>query len=334
MDDPATRGIEQMSGQAADPDAVTVVIPTYNRAHLLDQTVESILGQEDVSVTLVIVNDASTDDTAAMLSSRYPDVTVIHHIETTEQGKARNDGARLARTPWIAFCDDDDLWAPTKLRRQLDAANSQGADWCTSSAILVNQVLEPIGGQRLGDSADFARRITRENIVPGGGSGVLIRTALFEHVGGFREDARYVEDWELWIRLSRHGTWACVDELLVANRRLPGSFSHTDVKRQYQAFRDLTSISDSSGSPRARPRHAGSFEVGQRLVTESRASLLRDLPRILRRSPEDWLLVIAMLTVPESVLRWLRLRRLGAADVLRAMEWLNPCRVAQIEIGV
>jgi glycosyltransferase involved in cell wall biosynthesis len=318
-----------MSEYSADGNDVTVVIPTHNRAHLLSQTIDSILAQKDVYVTVVIVNDASTDDTAEMLASNYPELTVIHHAETTEQGRARNDGARIARTPWIAFCDDDDLWAPTKLRRQLDAVQSRGADWCTSSAILVNEFLEPIGGQRLRDSAEFPRRIARENIVPGGGSGVLVSTALFERVGGFREDARYVEDWELWIRLAEHGTWACVDELLVANRRLPGSFSHTDIKGQYQAFLDLTSHRDRS----PRPMHAGAFEVGQRLFTESRASLLKDLPRILRRSPEDWLFVIAMLTVPNSVLRWLRLRRLGAADVRRAKEWLHPRRLAQIEIG-
>jgi glycosyltransferase involved in cell wall biosynthesis len=317
--------------RSEDQYAVTVVVPTRNRAHILSQTVESILSQEGVSVGLVVVDDASTDDTAAVLS-KYPGVKVIRHREPTEQRKARNDGARVARTSWIAFCDDDDLWAPTKLRRQLDVAVASGADWCTASAIFVDERLSPIGGLRLGNPRDVPRLIIKWNIIPGGGSGVLMRKALFDEVGGFREDARYVEDWDLWIRLSKHGTPACVDELLVAQRLWARSFSQIDQHVQYEAFLGMaTRYGDGSRSFMARPRHVGYFEVAQRLRTESRRSVARDLPRIIRNSPEDCLSLLAMLALPDSALRRLRLHGLGKEEVRLADNWLKRYRNALSE---
>lgn len=307
---------------------MTVVVPTHNRAPILSQSIDSILAQKDVSVTLVVVDDASSDCTSAVLA-QYPSVAVVRHTTPTQQRIARNDGARLARTPWLAFCDDDDLWAPMKLRRQLDAANAQGTTWCTSSAVFVDEKLEPIGGLRLRAAVDVPQLIKRWNLVPGGGSGVLMRTALFNELGGFRDGAKYVEDWDLWIRLSQRGIPACVDDLLVAQRLWARSFSQVDHGKQYQAFVGIMKLySEASQDDWPRPAHLGYFEVAQRLRTESRVSVLRDIPRILRRSPEDFSSVVAMLTLSDATLRWLRLRKLGTEDVRRTGEWLEHYRTS------
>jgi glycosyltransferase involved in cell wall biosynthesis len=312
-----------------DQDAVTVVVPTRNRARILRQTIESILRQRDVSLTLIVVNDASTDDTEGVLAD-YPNIVVIHNSTPVEQRKARNDGASLAQTPWIAFCDDDDLWAPTKLRRQLDAMASQGADWCTVSTICVDEKLAPVGGHRLRDPNDIARLITRQNVVPAGTSGVLMRKQLFDRVGGFREGARYVEDWDLWIRMSQVGTACCIDELLVALRKWARSYSHDDLDGQHQAFLDVVSrYRNETESSNARPRHAGSFELQQRLDTEPRSSLIKEFPRIFRESPESWQWLIAVLLLPDEAIRRLRVQKVGRADVRRAEEWLRPYRMMQ-----
>jgi glycosyltransferase involved in cell wall biosynthesis len=255
---------------------------------------------------------------------------VVHHDVPTEQRKARNDGARAVQTPWLAFCDDDDLWAPTKLRRQLDALTSAGADWCACSSIFVDERLEPVGGHRVPTAREVERLLPRQNMVPGGGSGVLMRTSLFEQVGGFREDAKFVEDWDLWLKASRAGTLVCVDELLVAQRQWSKSYSHKNLEDQYRAFVDMTQrYGDGTVGFRSRPLHLGAFEIQQRLCNGQRLSLVNELPRILRRSPEDWRWAVAMLALPEHRLRELRLRVVGEHDVECAREWLAAVRSRQ-----
>jgi glycosyltransferase involved in cell wall biosynthesis len=305
------------------PDSVTVVVPTHNRADVLRQTLETILGQRDVDVTVVVVDDASTDGTAEVLS-QYPGVLTLRHDQPTEQRVARNHGAALARTRWLGFCDDDDLWAPTKLRRQLDALERHGADWCACSSIFVDENLEPIGGHRVTTPGEAGRRIPRQNVIPGGGSGVVMRRKVFEQVGGFREDARFVEDWDLWVKLSRVAKLACVDELLVAQRQWARSYSHRDLDAQYRAFVAMTRR-EGQGGRRFRPLHTGSFEIQQRLCNGQRWSMITELPRILSRSPEDWRWAVACLALTEPQLRRLRLRPLGDAAVARSREWLQVC---------
>jgi hypothetical protein len=84
--------------------------------------------------------------------AKYATPTVVYHAQTTEQNKIRNDGARSTQTPWVAFCHDGDLLAPTKPQRQLDAAKSHGADWWPFGATSLDERLTPVGWQRLGDS--------------------------------------------------------------------------------------------------------------------------------------------------------------------------------------
>ncbi len=304
-----------------------MVVPTRNRSALLRQTLHSIAAQADVESTIVVVDDASTDDTAAVVAG-IPGVRLIRHEVPTEQRIARNHGAEVATTPWLAFCDDDDLWAPTKLATQLAGLRRTGADWCTSSALHVDGALTPIGGERLRDPADVDRLIAGRNVVPGGGSGVVVRRSLFETVGGFDDDARYAEDWDLWIRLSRAGTVTCVDELLVAYRRWPETYSHQAFDDQHASFRAVTdrAAAADGSAPGVRPRRSSQFEARQRLGTESRWSVARDLPRLVRQTPGDAVPILLMLGLPDSTLTSLRLRRLGRADVARAERWLAPYR--------
>jgi hypothetical protein len=84
--------------------------------------------------------------------AKYPTPTSVYHAQTTEQHKSGNDRARLAQTPWVAFCDDGDLLAPAKPQRQLDAAKSHGADWWPFGATSLDERLTPVGWQRLRDS--------------------------------------------------------------------------------------------------------------------------------------------------------------------------------------
>jgi glycosyltransferase involved in cell wall biosynthesis len=99
--------------------AVSVLVPTYNRAHFLPETLDSILSQTYSPAEVIVVDDGSTDDTQAVISRLYPQVK-YHRIDNSGVCMARNTAASFATSPYIAFCDSDDLWRPDKLEKQME----------------------------------------------------------------------------------------------------------------------------------------------------------------------------------------------------------------------
>src|SRR5262245_16886500 len=108
---------------------VSVVIPTRNRASLLERTLRSVLAQRMGDLEVVVVDDGSTDDTTSVAGAADVRVAVVRNQTPEGVSAARNRGIAAARGSWIAFCDDDDLWSPEKLTLQLDAAQRAGAHW-------------------------------------------------------------------------------------------------------------------------------------------------------------------------------------------------------------
>jgi len=100
---------------------VSVVVPSHNRARLLRRTLRSILAQHLTDLEVVLVDDGSTDETPQITNGADPRIVVIRNQEPGGVSAARNRGIAAARGEWIAFCDDDDLWSPDKLSRQLMA---------------------------------------------------------------------------------------------------------------------------------------------------------------------------------------------------------------------
>src|SRR4051794_32636077 len=107
--------------------AVTVVIPTHDRAALVPRAVRSALAQRDVELEVIVVDDGSRDATREVLGALAADganVTVVRHDAPRGVATARNAGVERAAKPWVAFLDDDDVWAPTKLACQLAAIDA------------------------------------------------------------------------------------------------------------------------------------------------------------------------------------------------------------------
>jgi glycosyltransferase involved in cell wall biosynthesis len=215
---------------------VTVVVPTKDRRSVLAVAVRSILAQRDVDVRVVVVDDGSSDDTAAWASTVDPRVEVVRHDAPMGAPTARNDGVARATTELVAFCDDDDVWAPTKLASQLRAmAATEGARWCCTGAVCVDDQLEIIDAQRLERGGDVLATVLTENLIPGGGSSVLAHTSLVVEAGGFTVGQPASEDWDLWIRLAARSPLAVVDEPLVGYRVWAGGKSR-QVDRMEAAF--------------------------------------------------------------------------------------------------
>jgi glycosyltransferase involved in cell wall biosynthesis len=199
-------------------DAVSVVIPTRDRAQLVLDTVRLTLDQRDVELEVIVVDDGSRDGAAeAVTALGDPRVTLLRNAESRGVAHARNRGIERATHPWIAFLDDDDRWHPAKLRVQLDLARAEDADFVYTAGLAVAAA----DGRVLWRSPAFAPAELREgirsrNLVFAGSSNVLARTELLRRLGGFDESLHHIADWDLWIRLTEAGRGAACSEALVA----------------------------------------------------------------------------------------------------------------------
>ena len=198
---------------------VTVIVPTRNRSALLAMTLRSVLRQQDVELEVIVIDEGSTDDTAAMLS-RLGDarVRVVRHEVPCGVSTARNRGAAEAVGEWLGFVDDDDLWAPNKLAQQLSVAASTARNWVYTGSVNISDEGRIIYGRPPLAPEQIVAALPRYNAIPGGGSNVVVRRAAWDRVGPFDTRLRNTEDWEMWIRLARHGPPAYVDQPLLAYR--------------------------------------------------------------------------------------------------------------------
>ena len=108
-------------------DSISVVVPTYNRASLIGETIESILSQSYPPAEVIVVDDGSTDATESTIRS-FPSTVKYYRIENSRTPAARNFGVSQAASPWIAFCDHDDLWTRDKLANQIALHHELGIE--------------------------------------------------------------------------------------------------------------------------------------------------------------------------------------------------------------
>src|SRR5574337_57403 len=196
--------------------AVSVVIPAYNAAWCVRRAVDSVLAQTFTDFELLVVDDGSTDDTAAVLNT-YGDRLRIVSKPNGGLSSARNAGIDAARGRYVAFLDADDGWLPEKLERQVALMDANPAlVFCSTAARIESPDGEVLGEWACGPSplptleAIFATNAH----VAGSGSAVLARRDAFARTGGFDENLRSLEDIDMWMRLAAIGPYACVDEPL------------------------------------------------------------------------------------------------------------------------
>ncbi|HZB00699.1 MAG TPA: glycosyltransferase [Actinomycetota bacterium] len=206
---------------SASPDVtVSVVIPTRDRRELLVKALRSVLAQRSIDLQVVVVDDGSSDGSEdAVIASGDARVRVLRHDVPRGVAVARNAGARAATGSWLAFLDDDDLWAPDKLARQVQAATEARAAWAYAGAVEIDDRGEILGGTPPPVPATLVSELKRMNPMPAGSSNVLVETTSFRSVDGFDERLRHLADWDLWLRLAgAAGAPAWVPEPFVAYR--------------------------------------------------------------------------------------------------------------------
>jgi glycosyltransferase involved in cell wall biosynthesis len=206
------------TGSGSGPE-VSVIVPTHDRVDLLPFAVASVLRQVDVDLELIVVDDGSVDGTAAYLGTLTdPRVVVIRHGPARGVSAARNAGIARARGRVVAFLDDDDVWAPDKLREQLAAMRESGRAWAYAGCVNLNHAGRISGGAPPMDADSFATTLPRWNPMPAGCSNAVVDARTLERVGCFDENLRILADWDLWLRLGRLGPPAAVARPLVGYR--------------------------------------------------------------------------------------------------------------------
>jgi glycosyltransferase involved in cell wall biosynthesis len=234
---PATNGVHPADrGRVTLPPLVSVVIPTRDRWGMLRATLVTVLAQRDVNLEVIVVDDGST--TAPAHFPRDRRIRLLRQDPSRGVAEARNAGLAAASGPYVAFTDDDDLWAPDKLSAQLRAMERTGAGWSSCGAVVVDNELRIQNNQRASQTGDVATRVLAANVVPGGGSGVVADTALVRRVGGFDPAFHMVADWDLWIRLALAAPLVAVDRPLVVYRMHAGGMSWRH-DRTYDELRAL-----------------------------------------------------------------------------------------------
>jgi teichuronic acid biosynthesis glycosyltransferase TuaG len=127
-----------MSNQHEDLPSVSIIIPTYNSAHTIQETLEGVFKQ-DVSMEVIVMNDASTDETLKILEAYQDKIKVFSAEKNQGVASSRYQGIRHATHEWIAFCDSDDVWIEGKLRHQLKVCLDTNAVLCATARELMDE---------------------------------------------------------------------------------------------------------------------------------------------------------------------------------------------------
>ena len=213
-------------------DRVSVVIPAYNAERTMDETLASVRRQSHDELEIVVVDDGSTDGTAAIADRHAAEDARIRVIRIANRGVAgaRNAGVAASTAPFVAPVDADDLWHSDKIARQLAAIRQDDeVGFVYTFYRLMDAegcVINSLG--HVCEGRVFLRALLHNFV--GNGSSLLIRRAALEEIGGYetdlrRRDAQGCEDFLLQVLIARRWKVACVPEYLTGYRYGSGSMS-------------------------------------------------------------------------------------------------------------
>lgn len=288
---------------------ISVVLPTYNRAHVLERALRSVFDQTRGADEVIVVDDASTDDTAAVVAG-FPSARLIRQPRNGGASRARNAGVREAAGDCIAFMDSDDAWDPGKLATQAEHLERHPDLALVCTGMLVHErggavsrhtfaALEPRAGWT------FAELQTYPFSTPTW----LIRRADFLALGGFDESLENCEDLDFLARCVQQRRVHVLPGLLTIKYNQADGLN-ADVGRTLRSYQKLF---DRHGalwdrSPRGRTLTLERLAHLQlRAGDAAGGAQLWQAVRVQPQRPRLWLLAIAALAGPRAYLRARRL---------------------------
>lgn len=199
--------------------SVSVVITTYNRAHLLPRAIES-AQQAGSDLQVIVVDDCSTDETPQVCAN----LKGVRYVRLSRNGglaNARNVGIAESSVEFIAFLDDDDLRLPNSLEAQLRAiASDSRYAFCYGPTLIADSRRQLPTGEiypLVCPQGDIYWELLENNFVPM--PSVLARKSSLLALGCFNKQLNLIEDWDMWLRLSEQSLVAAVDEPVAIHRK-------------------------------------------------------------------------------------------------------------------
>jgi glycosyltransferase involved in cell wall biosynthesis len=257
-------------------------MPVHNGALYLDEALASLAAQTFRDFEIVVVDNASTDETPGMLArwaAREPRLRTLR-LERNRLSASLNEAARMARAPILARLDADDVARPDRFERQMAAlARHPEVGLLGSSAILVDRRGRPLGEIRppRADKDIRQRHRTSCGIIP---SSSIMRAEAFWGAGGYREGLNISEDFDLWLRMGERCTFANLPEPLISYRVHTGSVTARQPVRMALASFCVTAAAEARRTGQREPFRDGrpSLRAALPLLGLSR----RDARKIVR----------------------------------------------------
>ncbi len=192
---------------------VSIIIPTFNRGHVLAKAVHSIVQQTHTDWEIIIVDDGSADNTREIVRTLQKDdnrIRFFQHQENRGAQAARNTGITASRGKWIAFLDSDDQWLPESLDIRLAAAASQQMPIIHSGCYILreNEEKERFGLPAMQGNV-YSELLTRPGPMF---QGLLIQREALSKINGLDEAITSYQEWDTAIRLARHFQFGFVDQ--------------------------------------------------------------------------------------------------------------------------
>lgn len=200
------------SGNITKP-LVSIITPTYDSEKFIGKAIESVIKQSHDNWEMLIVDDGSTDKTKAVVQVYTSKDHRIRYFSlgynSNRPSVPRNYGISRAQGKYVAFLDSDDMWHPSKLENQLPCFQDEEIVGVGTDAKLTSHTpyyRQIYWGKSKNGYVDYGYRSIL-NVNPIMTSSVVVRKAVLLSVGGFDEspDFRFIEDWELWLRMARRG---------------------------------------------------------------------------------------------------------------------------------
>lgn len=229
---------------------VSVILPTYNCANFLTDSITSVLSQTYSSYEIIVVDDGSTDNTKEVLNPFMQRIKYICHHQNKGAPGARNTGIQSAQGKYIAFLDADDIWLPEKLHISIEYFNKYpDIGMVYSGYVNIDEngyLLNRNPRKQLPSGNIFIQLFSEQNfiITPS----VVVSKEVFKTTGLFDEQFFHCDDWDMWLRIAFHFKVIGINKPIVKCRHRPHSlrrnctddlrFQKMVIDKTYNTFKD------------------------------------------------------------------------------------------------
>lgn len=220
---------------------VSVIIPVYNKAHFLPDTLKSVFAQNYKDIEVIIVDDGSTDN---VLSAVEPYKNKVKFVRQSNMGVslARNKGIQIASGDFVCFLDADDVFLPEKIKRQIDYFEQHPeCDLVYTNGIVVdqkgNRVCDGCVQRKTGYSGDVFRELLIRNFITT--SSVMVRKEKILFQEPFKQKYKASQDYDLWLTLSRDCNFGYLDDFLFEYRTTASGITSRHNYLMYQEHIDI-----------------------------------------------------------------------------------------------